>query len=136
MLGRVLPLWHLVWRPCAYHRRCVSVRLDLVILTRVLGEKLATSEPMQRACKFVLSKQQADGGWGETFESCTTWEYQQNPRSQVVGTAWALLTLLFAGYPDRTLLQRGIDFLMKRQLPNGNWAQEVPTDTSAKIDLI
>lgn len=89
----------------------------------------------------MLSKQQADGGWGETFESCTTWEYQQNTRSQVVGTAWALLSLLFAEYPDRAPLQRGVDFLMRRQLPNGNWAQEVrrqpvliPDTLSMRVD--
>lgn len=102
-------------RVCVLLVRCVSLHA---------GEKLASSESLQRACKFVLSKQQADGGWGETFESCTSWEYQQNKHSQVVGTAWALLTLLFAEYPDRAPLQRGVEFLMRRQLPDGNWKQE------------
>lgn len=42
----------------------------------------------------------------------------------MVQTAWALLTLMRAGYTNRAVLDRGIQFLMKRQLPSGDWDQE------------
>lgn len=45
-------------------------------------------------------------------------------QSGVVQTAWALLTLMRAGYSNRTVIDRGIQFLMKRQLPSGDWDQE------------
>ena len=95
----------------------------------VLG-LLAVGEPrgspaIQRAVGFLLSKQQQDGGWGETFGSCETMEYVQNARSQVVNTAWALLTLVAAGYSeDISRLERAAQLLMARQLPDGNWLQE------------
>ncbi len=39
-------------------------------------------------------------------------------------TAWALLGLMAAEYPDRRVILRGINFLMKRQLDDGDWEQE------------
>lgn len=42
----------------------------------------------------------------------------------MVQTAWALLTLMRAGYKDRSVIDRGIQFLMQRQLPSGDWDQE------------
>ena len=47
-----------------------------------------------KACDFFLSKQMADGGWGEEFESCEIREYVQSERSQVINTCWALLGLM------------------------------------------
>mgnify|MGYP001608981673 FL=1 len=32
------------------------------------GETYSTSESARKACEFLLSKQQADGGWGESFK--------------------------------------------------------------------
>ncbi|KNC77714.1 hypothetical protein SARC_09830 [Sphaeroforma arctica JP610] len=75
----------------------------------------------KRACAFLLSKQKEDGGWGETFMSCVTREYAQHPRSQVIQTAWAVLSLLRAGYPDHAPIRRGIELLLSRQQANGNW---------------
>jgi lanosterol synthase len=58
------------------------------------------------------------------LQSCESYEYCDNPRSQVVGTAWAMLALLLAKYPERAPILRGARLLMQRQLPDGNWAQE------------
>ncbi len=35
-----------------------------------VGLDVANSEAQLRACEFLLSKQCADGGWGETYLSC------------------------------------------------------------------
>lgn len=74
-----------------------------------------------------MSKQREDGGWGETFMSCVTREYVQHPDAQVVMTAWAVLTLAKAKYPDRSVVRRGVELLMSRQLPSGAWAHESTT---------
>lgn len=39
-------------------------------------------------------------------------------------TAWALIGLMKANYPDKAAIQRGIQLLMERQQPNGEWLQE------------
>ncbi len=79
---------------------------------------------LRRACAFLVGVQQADGGWGETFMSCVTRAYVQHPASQVVNTAWAVLTLLKAGHPDRAPIRRGVDLLLRRRQPDGDWRQE------------
>lgn len=79
---------------------------------------------IRRACEFLLSKQQTDGGWGETFESCVTRKYVQHVRSQVVNTAWAVLVLLKAKHENRAAIERGVGLLRSRQLRSGDWAQE------------
>ncbi len=44
--------------------------------------------------------------------------------SLVVQTAWALIGLMKAQYPDVGPIKKGIEFIMKRQQPNGEWPQE------------
>lgn len=53
------------------------------------GETYGTSERVKRACSFFIAKQNADGGWGESYKSCETGEWCNHPDgSQVVQTAW------------------------------------------------
>lgn len=79
---------------------------------------------MAQACQFLISKQMADGGWGEDFESCEQRTYVQSAESQIHNTCWALLGLMAVRYPDVDVLERGIKVLMDKQLPNGDWPQE------------
>jgi hypothetical protein len=44
--------------------------------------------------------------------------------SQVVQTAWAVLCLVSAQYPDREPIERALKLIMSRQLDDGSWAQE------------
>ncbi|XP_077977961.1 lanosterol synthase-like [Glandiceps talaboti] len=83
----------------------------------------ATQE-VKKACEFLCKKQMSDGGWGENFESCEERRYVESETSQIVNTAWALLGLMAVRYPDVSVLERGIQLLMARQLPNGDWPQE------------
>ncbi|EGC40360.1 hypothetical protein DICPUDRAFT_74059 [Dictyostelium purpureum] len=91
---------------------------------------VAAGEPLNspniiKACKFLVSKQRADGGWGESFKSNVTKNYVQHPEtSQIVNTGWALLSLMSAKYPDREPIERGIKFLISRQYANGDFPQE------------
>uniref|UniRef100_A0A673HIW1 Terpene cyclase/mutase family member n=2 Tax=Sinocyclocheilus rhinocerous TaxID=307959 RepID=A0A673HIW1_9TELE len=79
---------------------------------------------VKRACEFLLSKQMEDGGWGEDFESCEQRHYVQSKNSQIHNTCWALLGLMAVRYPDIRVIERGIQGLIDRQLPNGDWPQE------------
>lgn len=84
-----------------------------------------TEVAQQKAALFLLSKQNEDGGWGESFESCITKVYISSPTSQVVNTAWALLTLMAIDFTKyATEITNGIKFLTSRQSANGDFPQE------------
>uniref|UniRef100_A0A672N020 Lanosterol synthase-like n=2 Tax=Sinocyclocheilus grahami TaxID=75366 RepID=A0A672N020_SINGR len=74
---------------------------------------------VKRACEFMLSKQMEDGGWGEDFEPCEQRRYVQSKNSQIHNTCWALLGLMAV-----RVIERGIQVLIDKELPNGDWPQE------------
>uniref|UniRef100_A0AAZ3Q5N2 Terpene cyclase/mutase family member n=1 Tax=Oncorhynchus tshawytscha TaxID=74940 RepID=A0AAZ3Q5N2_ONCTS len=76
------------------------------------------------ACDFLVAHQMEDGGWGEDFESCEQRRYVQSANSQIHNTCWALLGLMAARYPDAQVIERGIQLLVDKQMPNGDWPQE------------
>lgn len=89
------------------------------------GLNYQNSEAVRRGCDFLISKQRADGGWGESYKSCEDKMYVQHPEdSQVVNTSWACIGLLVAGYPHREHVQRALAMVMGRQQKNGEWLQE------------
>jgi len=88
-------------------------------------ETHANSERVRRACSFFLDRQNADGGWGESYRSCETGKWCPHPDgSQVVQTAWVVIALVRAQSPDREHIARAVRLLMRRQRPNGEWLQE------------
>jgi lanosterol synthase len=89
-----------------------------------VGETYENSERVRRACKFFLDKQMDDGGWGETYKSCETGEWCNHPQSQVVQTAWVVIALLEAQYPDPEPIKKALRLIMSRQQSNGEWLQE------------
>lgn len=44
--------------------------------------------------------------------------------SLVVQTSWALIGLMKAKYPRVDRIKKGIELIMERQQPNGEWLQE------------
>ena len=90
---------------------------------KVYGESLV-SEPIQKACEFLISKQREDGSWGESFESCVEKKYIEHEEGQVINTSWALLGLMAANYPDSEPIEKGINYLISKQDTNGDWEQE------------
>ncbi|XP_013920325.1 PREDICTED: LOW QUALITY PROTEIN: lanosterol synthase [Thamnophis sirtalis] len=83
---------------------------------------LACNE-VTKACAWLVSKQMKDGGWGEEFESYKLSKYIQHTISQIHQTAWALLGLMAAKYPDVHVLERGIQVLIDKQQAIGDWPQ-------------
>ena len=89
------------------------------------------STNVRRAVTFLLSKQNRNGGWGESYLACVNKSYPDEGTGEygeggsgVVQTAWAMLGLICGGCTDHEALRRGRDFLLRRQLPTGDWAQE------------
>lgn len=82
------------------------------------------SMAVKKGCDFLVSRQLPDGGWGETMKSCETHTYVSSLESYVVQTAWVVIGLLLAKYPDRNIIERGIKLLMERQLESGEWKFE------------
>lgn len=99
------------------------------------GNRQLTTEiqsALNKAAEFLLSKQNADGGWGESFESCIQKRYIPHTTSQVVNTSWAVLSLMaireFAVSSQQsainTAIQKGVELIIQRQQANGDWEQE------------
>ena len=82
------------------------------------------SPEVQKACDFLLSKQRADGSWGESFESCVQHKYIEHEDGQIINAAWALLALMKAKHPNKAAIEKGIEFILSRQEPNGDFPQE------------
>lgn len=77
---------------------------------------------LQRALKFLLSRQNDDGGWGESCDSYAINRPAVKDPSTPSQTAWALIALAQARYtsPDiEKAIQRGVEFLQTRQVSDG-----------------
>eukprot|EP01113_Clastostelium_recurvatum_P013550 TRINITY_DN1720_c0_g1_i1.p1 TRINITY_DN1720_c0_g1~~TRINITY_DN1720_c0_g1_i1.p1 ORF type:complete len:772 (-),score=162.82 TRINITY_DN1720_c0_g1_i1:108-2333(-) len=111
--------WHGSWGVCYTYAGWFGIE-------GMIAAGVPPSDPaIVKACKFFLSKQREDGGWGESYLSCVKREYVQHPEtSQIVNTAWVVLSLMAAHWPDRTPIERGIRLLISRQYPNGDFPQE------------
>jgi squalene-hopene/tetraprenyl-beta-curcumene cyclase len=81
-----------------------------------------------RAGEWLRSIQNADGGWGE---SCAS--YDQNTfvaaPSSPSQTAWAILGLMAGGDTTSSSLQKGVEYLMETQRPDGGWDESLATGT-------
>jgi len=95
------------------------------------------SDPaVRRACEFLESRQNRDGGWGEHHTSCLERRYVPHAESQAVNTAWALMTLVRAGRRDSPAARAAARFLARRQQPDGDWPREAMVGVFNKTTLI
>ena len=78
-------------------------------------------EYVQRAVRWLLRRQNRDGGWGETCESYAKPELAGIGESLPSQTAWALLGLFAAGQTTGPAVERGIGYLMATQRVDGSW---------------
>merc|ERR1719329_1844507 len=123
-IQRIDGSWYGSWGNCFIYGTWFGVEA-----LKVAGESVR-SPAMQKAVCWILSKQNKNGGWGESYLSCVNKAYSPSTSvygdggSGVVQTAWAMLTLLAAECEDRTAIEKGKQFLMRMQLPSGDWTQE------------
>jgi squalene-hopene/tetraprenyl-beta-curcumene cyclase len=84
---------------------------------------------VRRAVDWITAHQNADGGWGETIASYDDESLAGKGESTASQTAWALLGLLAADGPHGRAVERGIDWLVRRQGPDGTWEERLFTGT-------
>ncbi|CAL8584248.1 Lanosterol synthase (Oxidosqualene--lanosterol cyclase) [Xanthoria parietina] len=89
-----------------------------------VGRYCSNDDRVALACQFFLDRQMADGGWGESYKSCTDGVYTQHEKSQVVQTCWVIIALLEAQYPEREPIEKAVRMVMRRQQQDGSWKQE------------
>ena len=82
-----------------------------------------------RGRQWLESVQHDDGGWGER---CNTYDdpiFKGQGPSTASQTAWAVMGLCAFDNPDLPALQRGIDYLVRTQNPDGSWTEDEITGT-------
>lgn len=103
-LGSKLHLRHLVR----------SVRLS------AMGEDL--NQPyIRKAINWLKSRQNIDGGWGETCESYHDSSLAGIGASTASQTGWALLALMAVGEENSGAVARGVQYLLATQKSDGTW---------------
>jgi squalene-hopene/tetraprenyl-beta-curcumene cyclase len=83
---------------------------------------------VENAAAWIRAVQNRDGGWGETCESYLHSRFVAGP-STASQTAWALLGLAAAGAGTSPHVERGIDYLLDSQGPDGRWKEDLATGT-------
>ncbi|MBW4578453.1 MAG: squalene--hopene cyclase [Tildeniella nuda ZEHNDER 1965/U140] len=88
---------------------------------------------IDRGAKWLVSCQNADGGWGETCLSYNDPSLKGQGTSTASQTAWALTGLMAAGDATGTYameaLDRGIHYLVQTQRHDGTWDEDYFTGT-------
>ncbi len=88
------------------------------------------SAEIRKAVDWLISIQNADGGWGEDGTSYRLdYRGHEPAESTASQTAWALLGLMAGGAIDHPAVARGIGYLLKTQSADGFWNEERFTAT-------
>ena len=82
-----------------------------------------------RACDWLVARQQANGGWGESCASYMELKSAGRGATTASQTAWALMGLIAADRPqDAPAIERGLAFLIESQR-EGTWEELYYTGT-------
>ena len=87
------------------------------------------TESVVRATRWLVDRQNADGGWGESCASYVDSACRGRGPSTPSQTAWALMGLLAGGEGDSTATRRGINYLVQSQHADGSWDEPYFTGT-------
>jgi squalene-hopene/tetraprenyl-beta-curcumene cyclase len=82
-----------------------------------------------KARNWLESVQHEDGGWGER---CNTYDdpvFKGQGPGTASQTAWAVMGLCAFDDPHRPGIQRGIEFLIRTQNPDGSWTEDETNGT-------
>ena len=95
---------------------------------KAAGEDMQ-AEYVQRAAQWLVSKQNEDGGWGETCASYMNTELRGTGASTPSQTGWALMGLLaLEDHSYDKAIVRGLNYLVTTQ-KDGTWEQSAYTGT-------
>jgi squalene-hopene/tetraprenyl-beta-curcumene cyclase len=93
-----------------------------------IGEDL--NQPyIRKAVNWIKSRQNIDGGWGETCESYHDPSLAGIGESTASQTSWAILALLAAGEAKSSTVVRGVQYLLSTQKTDGTWDESQYTGT-------
>ncbi|HKS45780.1 MAG TPA: squalene--hopene cyclase [Amycolatopsis sp.] len=106
------------WWAC-YHLHGTSAAVTGLTSCGVPG----TDPAVERACAWILAHQGDDGGWGEDIRALHDPAWIGTGDSTPSQTSWALLALIAAGHADSEPVRRGLDFLVRSQQDDGDWAE-------------
>jgi squalene-hopene/tetraprenyl-beta-curcumene cyclase len=82
----------------------------------------STDSTIKSAAHWILQQQHSDATWGvHPRRLGVVAQEAPVPRSSAVQTAWALMTLLLAGYGEHEAVRRGFATLQQRQTADGCW---------------
>ena len=95
---------------------------------KAIGEDMQ-AEYVRRAVIWLVSKQNPDGGWGESCLSYAEEEAHGVGLSTASQTAWALIGLLCAGEMESLSVMRGVNYLLRHQDADGSWPEGMHTGT-------
>jgi squalene-hopene/tetraprenyl-beta-curcumene cyclase len=94
-----------------------------------IGEDMSQGY-VRRAVSWVMSKQNGDGGWGESCASYMDRDARGRGPSTASQTAWALMALLAAGGGASSgAIQKGVQYLSATQRNDGTWDEPFYTGT-------
>ena len=80
------------------------------------------------AAGWIRQVANRDGGWGESCQGYRDNHFVVSP-STASQTAWALLGLCAAGDTTSAAAERGVNYLLETQQPNGRWKEDQATGT-------
>lgn len=96
---------------------------------RALDEDMSAPD-IRKAAGWLLERQNADGGWGESCASYVMEAARGRGPSTPSQTAWALLALLAVDRPEyKTAVDGGLGYLVNNMTPDGTWNETAYTGT-------
>lgn len=100
----------------------------VLIGLEAIGEDMSSAY-IKKATNWLKSRQNLDGGWGEVCESYCDRTLMGCGPSTASQTAWAMMALMAAGDANCKTVERGVQYLLATQNPDGTWNEDAFTGT-------
>jgi squalene-hopene/tetraprenyl-beta-curcumene cyclase len=105
------------------------------VVPALIAAGISAHDPaIRRAVSWLEGVQNDDGGWGEDLRSYRDTSWRGRGTSTPSQTAWALLALI-AVDPHTPAVERGVQWLVEDQRPDGGWDEDHYTGTGFPGDF-